>query len=276
MKKEWLIKTLALLIIVIFIGISTIPIIESLSVEKHVLMEKILEGNNPPYVPNNPIPEDGETDVPFNGIFLSWIGGDPDENEWEFNVKYDVYFGESSPPPIVVEKQISLRYDPGIMNMYTTYYWQIVATDPQGASTTGPIWNFTTGSRTNNPPNAPEITAEKIGSNMFLIKFKLTDPDGDDLHSYAVRWDTIDFVFIYNGPWANGTIIEEFKGYSRGTHQIKARCMDKYYKWGEWGYLELKVSKNQVQSSQQPIKSLTSQQINKLLQNLILLYKMKI
>ena len=243
-------KSLVCAILIVLVSMSIMSMASGLSVEKHVLVEKTFEGNNPPYVPSNPIPDNGEIDVPFNVIFLSWTGGDPDEENWEFNVKYDVYFGKSSPPPLVVDNQISTRYSPGIMDMYTTYYWQIVATDPQGASTTGPIWNFTTGSRTNNPPNAPEITAEKIGSNMFRIKFKLTDPDGDNLKAYAVCWEKIDFAWLYKGNWTNGTTIEEIKGYSRGTHQIKAHCMDRYYKWGDWGYLELKVGKNKVQSSQ--------------------------
>ncbi|UCD13234.1 MAG: hypothetical protein JSW60_06665 [Thermoplasmatales archaeon] len=207
--------------------------------------------NHPPYVPSNPIPEDGEADVPINEIFLSWTGGDPDEDPWSFNVKYDVYFGESSHPPLVVEKQISLRYDPRIMDMYTTYYWQIVATDPQGESTIGPIWNFTTGSRINRPPNAPEITAEEIADNLFLIKFKFTDPDGDNLKAYAVQWNKNQFGFLYKGNWPNGTIIEEIMGYGRGRHRITASCMDRYYKWGDDGYLEIEISKSKVQSSQQ-------------------------
>ena len=216
-----------------------------------VLINNEMLGNRPPYVPKNPIPENGETDVPIDEIFISWTGGDPDEDPWSFNVKYDVYFGESSPPPLVVEKQISLRYDPGIMDMYTTYYWQIVATDPQGESTTGPVWNFTTDSRINRPPNAPEITAEEIADNLFLIKFKLTDPDGDNLKAFAVQWDKNLFGFIYKGNWPNGTVIEEIMGYGRGWHQITASCFDRWGKWGDDGYLVIEISRNQVSSTQQ-------------------------
>ena len=39
MKKEWLVKTLAMGIVVLFIGINTIPIIESLSIEKQAIQE---------------------------------------------------------------------------------------------------------------------------------------------------------------------------------------------------------------------------------------------
>lgn len=218
-------------------------------------------GNRPPYAPSNPIPEDGETDVPINEIFISWDGGDPDGDP----VRYDVYFGESSPPPLVVYNEVATRYDPGIMDMYTTYYWQIVARDFFGSTTTGPIWNFTTGSRINRLPNAPEITAEKIGENIFLIKFKLTDPTGDNLKAFAVQWDKNQFGFVFDGNWPNGTIIEEFKGYGRGRHLITASCMDRYCKWGDDGYLEIELSKSKVQSSQQSSNPLFSQILQRLL-----------
>jgi len=104
------------------------------------------EENNPPYVPSNPDPFDHETDVDVNAD-LSWIGGDPDLGD---TVTYDVYFGTSSPPPKVSENQSLTLYDPGTMNYNTTYYWQIIAWDNHDASTSGPIWEFTTTSLTNN------------------------------------------------------------------------------------------------------------------------------
>jgi hypothetical protein len=164
----------------------------------------------------------------------------------------------------VAENLSTTKYDPGLMDANTTYYWQIVAKDYSGATTPGPIWSFTTGSRTNHPPNAPEITAEKISDNFFLIKIKLTDPDGDNLTSYVVVWDKNQFGFYFPGNWSNGTIIEEMKGYSRGTHQIKAECADRWGIWSEWGYLEIKVSKNQMQSNHR-LHSIISQQMNQLL-----------
>jgi len=256
-------KGLAVAIIVLFVCMSGVPSSgitiknsESLEINK----ENKIMGNRPPYVPSNPIPKNGETDVPINGV-LDWDGGDPDGDP----VRYDVYFGESSPPPLVVYNEVATSYDPGIMDMYTTYYWQIVARDFFGSTTTGPIWNFTTGSRTNRPPNAPEITAEKIGDNIFLIKFKLTDPDGDNLKAFAVQWDKNQFVFVNPGNWPNGTIIEEIMGYSRGKHQIKAQCFDRWSKWSEWGYLEIEVSKSQVQSSQQSTFPLFFQMLQRLM-----------
>jgi len=98
-----------------------------------------MTANNPPYVPNDPIPPDGDTNVVI-GTDLSWIGGDPDGDL----VTYDVFFNTSSPPSQIVWNQTGVTYDPGILDYETTYYWRIVAWDAFGASTEGPIWSFTT------------------------------------------------------------------------------------------------------------------------------------
>jgi VCBS repeat-containing protein len=95
--------------------------------------------NDAPYVPSNPAPHEGQTDVKVNEQ-LSWTGGDLDGDP----VTYDVYFGITNPPPKVVSNQSITTFNPGSMNYSTKYYWRIVAWDNQSATTSGPIWNFTT------------------------------------------------------------------------------------------------------------------------------------
>ena len=95
--------------------------------------------NHPPYTPSNPSPPDGSTGFSIE-TDLSWTGGDPDTGD---NVTYDVYFGITLPLHLVSSKQKERIYDPGILNYTTTYYWKIVATGSHGASTEGPLWNFT-------------------------------------------------------------------------------------------------------------------------------------
>jgi len=75
-------------------------------------------------------------------IVLSWIGGDEDGDD----VFYDVYLGTSNPPITMVSyNQSEEFYDPDPdLSSGTTYYWQIIARDVQGATTTGPIWSFET------------------------------------------------------------------------------------------------------------------------------------
>jgi len=133
--------------------------------------------NNPPNEPFNPNPEDGAIDVDVDAD-LSWTGGDPDGDD----VTYDVYFGDTNPPPKVVSNQSGTTYSPNTMNSHTKYYWQIVAWDDQGAQTKGEVWEFTT---ENNPPNAPSNPSPANGSVdvdiNVILSWTCSDPDGDDV-----------------------------------------------------------------------------------------------
>jgi len=97
------------------------------------------EPNEPPYVPSNPNPEDGAIDV-FTYADLSWTGGDPNPGD---TVTYDIYFGNSNPPPLNESGWSINSYDPGTLDYETTYYWKIVSHDGE-YSVDGPIWSFTT------------------------------------------------------------------------------------------------------------------------------------
>lgn len=100
---------------------------------------KFASVNNPPYTPYNPSPSNHASSVSVSAD-LSWSGGDPDAGD---TVTYDVYFGTSTPPPLVSDDQSATTYDPAL-SYTTTYYWKIVATDNHGASAEGPLWDFTT------------------------------------------------------------------------------------------------------------------------------------
>ena len=97
--------------------------------------------NNPPNTPSNPSPVNHATGVSISAD-LSWTGGDPDVGD---TVTYDVYFGTGASPSLVSNDQTATSYDPGTLSSDTKYYWKIVATDNHAASTTGPVWDFTTG-----------------------------------------------------------------------------------------------------------------------------------
>ncbi len=107
---------------------------------------------------------------------------------------YDVYFGDSTPPPKVSSNQSDMEYDPGELEFDTTYYWQIVVWDDQGSSTSGSIWSFTT--RGNDPPNEPSEPDPEDGETDVYINTDLSwtggDPDGDDV--------TYDVYFGKNSP----------------------------------------------------------------------------
>ncbi len=106
--------------------------------------------NSPPYVPDNPAPQDGANGVSVFASF-SWTGGDPDGDP----VIYDLYLGEDEAPPLVSEGQTSTSYtvtEP--LSGYTEYFWMVVTADDHGDYAMSSVWSFTTG-----PAPTPEPTS---------------------------------------------------------------------------------------------------------------------
>jgi hypothetical protein len=136
--------------------------------------------NQWPNEPSDPEPEDGATDIDINAD-LSWNCSDPDGDELTYNVYFDA--NDTTPNVLVSENQTGTTYDPGTMEYVTNYYWQIVAWDEHGLSTSGPVWNFTTVSEPNNPPNSPSDPNPADGeidvSVDTILSWNCSDPDGD-------------------------------------------------------------------------------------------------
>ena len=132
---------ITLIIAVLLVSASYLAYIELVGEEK----------NNPP---NEPIYLNPSNDTANVNIYadISWNGSDPDPDD---NVTYDVYFGMTTPPPKVSSNQTTSTYDPGSLDYNTTYYWRIVAWDNKGASTSSPIWSFTTIESSSSEDNVP-------------------------------------------------------------------------------------------------------------------------
>ena len=149
--------------------------------------------NNPPHLPSNPSPANHATGVDINAD-LSWTGGDPDAGD---TVTYDVYFGTGSTPPLVSNDQLATTYDPGTLGYNTKYYWQIVATDNHGASTTGPLWDFTTGPPSNNPPQLSDPSVQPPSGTPatgFYYYVNYFDSDGDSPSTNQVYVDGMPYI----------------------------------------------------------------------------------
>ncbi|MHC4499834.1 MAG: autotransporter outer membrane beta-barrel domain-containing protein, partial [Planctomycetota bacterium] len=83
-----------------------------------------------------PYPADGADGV-LLGTTLSWAAGNT-------AVTHDVYFGTSSPPPLIGNQEATTYY-PGPTEVGTTYYWQIVEVEADGTTKhSGEVWSFTT------------------------------------------------------------------------------------------------------------------------------------
>ncbi len=148
--------------------------------------------NNPPYVPHNPIPENGSINQP-RVIYLFWLDGDPDPDDF---VTFDVYFGTSNTPPKVVANQSSTSYIPGILNFSTTYYWKIISWDNNGESAIGPLWCFTTILDTTIPFTTYTLEGT-VGKNDWYISDVTLVLTASDNQSGVT--DT--FYKINNGTW---------------------------------------------------------------------------
>jgi hypothetical protein len=216
------------------------------------------EENLPPLEPTDPDPGNGDIDVNIDAD-LSWTGGDPNSGD---TVTYDVYFGTSTTPPKVVSNQSIRLYDPGTMDLNTTYYWKIVSWDSQDASTNGAIWHFTIESNT--PPEAPDIDGSTKGNpgTSYEYGFTSIDPNDNNIAYYVVDWGDDTGEETITGPFASGEEATASHTWSaKDTYIIKAKSVDSLGAESEWGTLEISIPKNK-----QTISSLFLQFIQNLIQ----------
>ena len=132
-----------------------------------------------PDEPSNPAPFSGETDVPLTGVVLSWESQDSDGD----NLSYDVYFGEDGNLSLLSSNVVVTNYTLSSLQQDTNYFWQIYVND-SFSQVEGPLWNFTTLSSGNSPP---QINLIYPGNGSVNIPIDLTfswegnDSDGDNL-----------------------------------------------------------------------------------------------
>ena len=102
-----------------------------------------VEQNNPPNKPIRPNPGDG-----VNGVFVksipSWISGDIDGDPVTFNVYLEA---DNPEPATLICEDIPLSSCVPLAGLLpqTKYFWQVVARDDKGNTTTGDVWEFETG-----------------------------------------------------------------------------------------------------------------------------------
>lgn len=98
-----------------------------------------------PTVPANPVPPDGAVDQPHD-VALEWESYAPvGTGLGEYgNI---VYFGTDPDPPRHSPQLpwAEPPYPVGNLSPNTTYYWRVVSVVTDYGSTTGPVWQFTTG-----------------------------------------------------------------------------------------------------------------------------------
>jgi len=128
----------------------------------------------PPDEATIPTPGTGTIDVPTTGVTLKWQAG-----YWAH--KYDVYFGTSPNPPLLVANQMLgpsqsegdfRQYAlPFALNAGTTYYWKIVSKTMADKTATSQVWSFTTAGGAPPPPPPPPPPS---GSDVVLYAGRAT------------------------------------------------------------------------------------------------------
>jgi hypothetical protein len=179
--------------------------------------------NQPPYIPSNPEPADGATYV-YTYTILNWTSGDP----YNDLVTYDLFFGATSTPPLLVADLTESTFSPGKLENNTQYYWRIRARDQLHLNTTGPLWTFKTALAGNNPPFKPNRpSGPTTGRIQFSYSYRsqTSDPDLDKVY-YLFDWDD-GTRSGWLGPYDSGQPVYASHVWSSpGTYQIKVKAKD--------------------------------------------------
>jgi formylglycine-generating enzyme required for sulfatase activity len=155
--------------------------------------------NNPPYTPVIFYPGNAETNIQLRDFNLEWSGYDPDD----FEISYDVYFEAEDGTPDALLCNITNVYpgdnaycDPGLLLGNTGYYWQVVARDARGATTTGPVWMFTTADMVYVPAGEFQMGCDLCNPN------EQCNPDELPLHTVYLSDYTINRTEVTNAEYA--------------------------------------------------------------------------
>lgn len=189
--------------------------------------------NDPPKTPSNPNPVNHATNVDIN-TNLVWIGGDPDAGDI---VTYDVYFGSMLPLQKVASNISATSFNPGTLVKGLTYFWSIVAMDNYGASTVGPVWDFTTTNAINDPPNKPSkptglTTYGKVGIS-YTYESMAIDNDSDKIF-YLFDWDD-GTDSGWEGPFDSGDICQLSHIWeTQGSYSVKVKAKDDHDAESVW------------------------------------------
>ncbi|MCP4397039.1 MAG: hypothetical protein GY801_07035 [bacterium] len=92
---------------------------------------------------------------------------------------YTVYFGTTSPPPQVTSNLSDTGYEPGPLELNGSYFWKVDAVNSCGMLE-GPVWQFTTISIVNQPPEITSTPAALDGP-VYVYDVEASDPNGDPL-----------------------------------------------------------------------------------------------
>jgi phosphatidylserine/phosphatidylglycerophosphate/cardiolipin synthase-like enzyme len=166
----------------------------------------------PPGVPTYNLPANGATDVPTDGVKLSWYAG-------LWGQIYDVYFGTSPNPPLLAANlQLGPSQTTNDFRTYalptlqpgTTYYWKIVSKTMAYVTSPGTVWSFTTagGSGGGGSTLPTGWSNGDVGNTGAAGSASYASPTFTVRGAGADVWGTSDaFQFAYTTLSGDGTIV---------------------------------------------------------------------
>ena len=141
-------------------GVESVTVYDEDTTQLAVRLLKPVATNELPSAPTYISPANGSTLLHPDSVRLLWNqASDPNAND---QLKYQVLlFPSGASPDTLVSDLTDTTYLITGLKYATTYFWQIVASDPSGTPVFGQVWQFTTESL----PDQPVLFARKKDGN---------------------------------------------------------------------------------------------------------------
>jgi hypothetical protein len=150
--------------------------------------------NEPPNTPLLYFPVDNDTDISTLPTLIWSACPDPENDQ----VSYDIYLGQTNPPPLVKSDQPLNNFHTDTLIGYTTYYWKVVAKDGNKGSTSSVVCCFRTGNPVIKPGNLKVLVCYTFltywgGAEVFLYlteSARTNDPQRTSYYQKATTDNT--------------------------------------------------------------------------------------
>lgn len=165
-------------------------------------------------------PGNGASTLPLN-TQISWETADGANS-------YDVYFGTTTPPPLLCSNYTSTSWDPGTLNCSTTYYWRIASVNGYGY-VEGQVFSF-------NTVQAVQIESTSLPSTLVNYPYYESLQSSGGIGPYT--WSNTGALPEGLELSSEGLITGIVGSGASGAYSFTARCEDSY---GEYSTTMLEI-----------------------------------